>query len=416
MSNVRLTLSSGGNVELPVYEASLGLPVLDIKSLIKNGYYTFDPGFMSTAACRSTITYIDGDAGVLLYRGYRIEDLAEKADYLDVVYLLMKGELPNAQEKTALTKAIQSETTLPQAVLDIIAAFPQNAHPMAMLIAGLSGLDSFYKVDVKNATDRETTIIRLVAKVPLLAAACYRRTIGKDFIVPDVSLDYAENFLYMMFGKKPSKALAKAMDRIFILHADHEQNASTSTVRMAGSTETTPFAAAAAGVAALWGPTHGGANEACLNMLKEIGSIDKIPHYIARSKDKNDNFRLMGFGHRVYKNLDPRAIVMKHSCDEVLKELSSANQPLFELAQALEKIALEDPYFIERKLFPNVDFYSGVTQSAMGIPSDMFTVVFALARMSGWMCQWSEMLGESDFKIARPRQLYEGPVERKIGH
>jgi citrate synthase len=402
------------NVELPIYSPTLGADVLDIRKLGNSGFYTFDPGFMSTAACRSTITYIDGDAGVLLHRGYRIEDLSEKAEFSETVYLILNGELPTSAQNKDIQALLKKHADVPAQVFKVLEGFPRDAHPMSMLMALVATLDAYYGKDMNwdDAGNRKTMAIQMIAKIPTLAAACHRYMEGKPLLAPKDDLSYAENFLYMMFGEKPTLIVARAMDRIFTLHADHEQNASTSTVRLCGSTGTSPFAAFASGVGALWGPAHGGANEACLEMLREIGSIDRIPHYIARAKDKNDGFRLMGFGHRVYKNKDPRATVMKMSCDEVLAETGNEQAPLFKLAKELEHIALQDPYFIERKLFPNVDFYSGITQTALGIPSKMFTVIFSLARTTGWVAQWCEMMADPEFKIGRPRQLYTGETER----
>lgn len=409
-----LTLPEDNVAQLPILKPTLGLDVVDVRALGKNNHYTFDPGFMSTAACESKITYIDGDAGILLYRGYAIEPLAEKAEFSEVIHLLMHGELPTAEQNDYLKDLLKQHVNVPAQLHDLLKGFPKTAHPMAMLMSLVSALDAYCDpINIKKADDRLKAAILLIAKIPTLAAMCYHHSQGTAFIAPDSNLDYAANFLYMLSGKKPEAALAQAMDRILTLHADHEQNASTSTVRLAGSTDTNPFAAIVAGIAALWGPAHGGANEACLDMLREIGSVDRIPHFIERSKDKNDSFRLMGFGHRVYKNRDPRATFMKISCDEVLR-LLKIKEPLLEVAQVLEQTALADPYFKERKLFPNVDFYSGITQTALGIPTNMFTVVFALARTTGWISQWNEMHGDPQFKIGRPRQLYTGYKERKF--
>jgi citrate synthase len=369
---------------------------------------------MSTAACRSAITYIDGDVGILLHRGYTIQDLAEHAEFSEIIHLIMHGELPNAATNARVKAALTEHAHVPEQLFKVLDGFPRDAHPMSMLMALVTALDAYYgkNLNLKDAQQREHIAILLIAKMPTLAAACHRHATGEKILQADPHLDYAENFLYMMFGHQPKAPLARAMDRLFTLHADHEQNASTSTVRLAGSTGTSPFAAIGSGVAALWGPAHGGANEACLEMLHEIGNIDRIPHYLARAKDKNDNFKLMGFGHRVYKNIDPRAKVMKMSCDEVLKETGHQDSPLFKLAKELESIALQDPYFIDRKLFPNVDFYSGITQTALGIPTKMFTVIFALARTTGWIAQWCEMMNDPENKIGRPRQLYIGEKQR----
>jgi citrate synthase len=416
MSNdkIKLELNSDETVEFPVYQPTYGYPVIDVRSLgTGHGYYTFDPGFLATAACESKVTYINGAEGVLLYGGYPIEPLAEKAHYVEIIHLLIHGELPNQQQFQQLSKTLAEQADVPTQLHTVLKAFPHDGHPMAMLMALVTTYQSYYgAVDLKNADERYAAMIDLIAKIPTLAAMCYRHFSQQDFIAPDSSLDYAANFLYMMFGKKPSAELSLAMNRLFVLHADHEQNASTSTVRMVGSTGVNPFAAIAAGIAALWGPAHGGANEACLNMLRKIGSVDRIPEFIAKAKDKNDPFKLMGFGHRVYKNRDPRATFMKISCDDVLKATGNEDSPLLKVAVALEKAALADQYFVDRKLFPNVDFYSGITQTALGIPEKMFTVVFALARTTGWLAQWNELLSDPSYKIYRPRQLYKGPKER----
>ena len=404
--------------ELPILEGTLGEPVVDIAGLAKTGHFTFDPGFVSTAACESKITYIDGDKGVLLYRGYPIEQLAEKSDYLETCHLLFHGELPTATEKQAFSDEIKSYAMVHDQIRSFFNGFRRDAHPMSMMMAVVSALSGFYHehLDIANPEDRRTAAMRLIAKVPTLAAMCYKYNVGQPFVYPQTKLGYAENFLNMLLctpceESKPNPVLAKALDRIFILHADHEQNASTSTVRLAGSTGANPYACIAAGIAALWGPAHGGANEACLNMLEEIGDEKNIPHFIARAKDKNDSFRLMGFGHRVYKNFDPRAKIMRETAHEVLEELGLHQDRLFKIALSLEKIALEDDYFIERKVYPNVDFYSGITLKALGIPTTLFTVIFALARTVGWISHWNEMLSES-YKIGRPRQLYTGHAKR----
>lgn len=412
--NAFLKLPANKTAEFPILKPTLGFDVFDIRALGKQEYYTFDPGFMATAACESKITYIDGDAGILLYRGYPIEVLAEFAEYSEIIHLIFYGQLPTVEQNNQLKVLLAKEANVAPEVGKVLNGFARDAHPMAMLMALVTALEPVYgkQLKIKDAATREHTSMQLIAKIPTLAAMCYRYSINKDFIAPDPKLDYATNFMYMMFGEKPSPVIAKAMNRIFVLHADHEQNASTSTVRLVGSTDVNPFAAIAAGIAALWGPAHGGANEACLNMLKTIATVERIPEFIARAKDKNDSFKLMGFGHRVYKNRDPRATFMKISYEEVLKETGHAD-PLLKVATELEKTALADQYFIDRKLFPNVDFYSGITQTALGIPMAMFTVVFALARMTGWVAQWNEMLSDPDYKIGRPRQLYTGYAERE---
>ena len=409
----KLQLNSDNQVELPIYQPTLGNDVVDVRALGKDKFYTFDPGFMATAACQSTITYIDGEKGVLLYCGYPIEPLAEHAEYSEIIYLMLYGALPNALQNQELKAALKENADVPTELHNILTGFPRDAHPMAMLMALVTGLDSYYGQDiqVRNADERVIAALQLIAKIPTLAAMCYRYAENKPFIAPDTELDYAANFLYMLFDEKPKPELALAMNRIFTLHADHEQNASTSTVRMCGSTLTSPFAAIASGIAALWGRAHGGANEACLNMLRTIATVERVPEFLEKAKDKNDPFLLMGFGHRVYKNYDPRATVMKVSCDEVLK-ITGNNSPLLQVAKTLEQVARADQYFIDRKLFPNVDFFSGITQTALGIPEKMFTVVFALARTTGWIAQWHEMLSDENYKIARPRQLYMGSEER----
>ncbi len=405
--------------DFPIYQGTLGPEVIDVSQLGKQDVFTFDPGFMATAACESKITYIDGDKGILLHRGYPIDQLAEHCDFMEVAYLLLKGELPNSTEFEKFNQEIKQSINLPAQLSDLFKGFKSDAHPMAMMISAVGSLAAYYPqlMDVISADLRAKSCIQIIAQIPIIAAMCYRHNQNLPFIAPKANYSYTQNFMYMLFGddkKDPNPVLTRALDRIFILHADHEQNASTSTVRMAGSTGTHPFAAIAAGVAALWGPAHGGANEACLNMLKEIGSESQIGKYIAKAKDKNDAFRLMGFGHRVYKNYDPRATVMRKTCYEVLQETGHEENPLFKLAMKLEKIALEDEYFVERKLYPNVDFYSGVTLSALGIPPTLFTVLFALARTSGWAAQWAEMLNDPQHKIARPRQLYTGKTERDV--
>lgn len=405
-------------VDLPIYTPSLGKDVIDVGNLGKHNAFTFDPGFTSTASCESKITFIDGEKGVLLYRGYPIEQLAEQSDYLEVCYLLLNGELPNRQEKEQFVATIHNHTMVHEQISHFFRGFRRDAHPMAIMVGVVGALSAFYHdaLDINDPQSRETAAFRLIAKMPTLAAMCYKYSIGLPFMYPQNDLSYAENFLHMMFSTpceetKPSPVLARAMDRIFTLHADHEQNASTSTVRLAGSTGANPFACISAGIAALWGPAHGGANEACLTMLKEIGDVSRIPEFIKRAKDKDDPFRLMGFGHRVYKNFDPRATVMRSTAHEVLEEVGAHDDPLLKIAMELERIALEDDYFVQRKLYPNVDFYSGITLSAIGIPTNMFTVIFALARTVGWVSHWNEMIS-GNYRIGRPRQLYTGPTER----
>lgn len=405
-------------IELPIYASSVGPDVIDVTSITKNGFFTFDPGFMSTAACESKITYIDGDEGILLHRGYPIEQLAVSSDYLETSYLLLNGELPTPEQKAEFVQAIKDNSTVDESVINVIKSFKRDTHPMAILCSAVAALAGVYhdEIDITNADSRKLTAYRLIGQVPTLSALVYKHRKGEEFIAPDASLGYAENFLNMTFGTagqapNVSKTLAKAMDRIFVLHADHEQNASTSTVRLSGSSGTNPFAAIAAGISTLWGPSHGGANEAVLEMLEEIGTVENIESCVARAKDKTSGFRLMGFGHRVYKNFDPRAKVMKQTCDEVLGELGLENSPLLAIAKRLEQIALEDPYFISKKLYPNVDFYSGIILKAIEIPTEMFTVIFALGRAVGWYSHWDEMVSTS-YKIGRPRQLYTGSVKR----
>lgn len=407
------------NVELPVKKGTLGFDVLDVSTLSKLNMFTYDPGFMSTASCESKITYIDGEQGILLHRGYPIEALCQQSNFLEVAYLLLYGELPDAQQAKLFETDINLHTMVHEQLRYFFNGFRADAHPMAIMVGVVGALSAFYhdSLDINNAEHRRISGIRLIAKMPTIAAMCYKYSIGQPFTYPNNSLSYAENFLHMMFSTpcavtKIDPILVRAMDRIFTIHADHEQNASTSTVRMAGSTGANPFACISAGIAALWGPAHGGANEAALNMLKQIGTVDRIPEFIARAKDPQDAFRLMGFGHRVYKNYDPRAKVMQQTCHEVLAATGKGDSPLFKVAVELERIALSDEYFIARKLYPNVDFYSGITLSALGIPSSMFTVIFALARTSGWVAQWSEMISTPGYKIARPRQLYTGAAER----
>jgi len=419
MTDKKARLSVGDKtVELPVYSGTAGPDVIDVRGLVQEGLFTYDPGFVSTASCESKITYIDGAKGVLLHRGYPIEQLAEHSDYLEVCYLLLYGELPTPQESERFRSMVNNHTMIHDQMSHFFNGFRRDAHPMAVMCGVVGALSAFYH-DTMDTTDekhREIAAYRLIAKMPTLAAMCYKYNMGQPFMYPRNDLGYAENFLYMMFATpcaeyKVNPVLAKAMDRIFILHADHEQNASTSTVRLAGSTGANPFACIASGIAALWGPAHGGANEAVLAMLGEIGDESRIEEYIAKAKDKNDPFRLMGFGHRVYKNFDPRAKVMRETCYEVLQELGLENDPLFRMAQRLEKIALEDEYFIERKLYPNVDFYSGIILKAIGIPLSMFTVIFALARTIGWFSHWNEMVS-GNYRIGRPRQLYTGATPR----
>jgi len=421
---VTLSYDNGGtqSVEFPVYGGTMGPDVVDIRALNKStGLFTFDPGFMSTAACESQITYIDGDAGTLLYRGYPIEQLAEQCDFLEVAYLLLKGELPNAPQKKEFDYTIMHHTMVHEQLTRFYQGFRRDAHPMAVMVGVVGALSAFYhdSLDINNPEHRDISAVRLIAKIPTIAAMCYKYNIGQPFMFPQNNLSYGANFMRMMFATPaeeytPNPVLVKALDRIFILHADHEQNASTSTVRLSGSSGANPFACIAAGIACLWGPAHGGANEACLNMLEEIGDVSRVGHYINRAKDKNDNFRLMGFGHRVYKNFDPRAKLMRETCHEVLNELGLQDDRLFKLALALEKIALEDEYFINKKLYPNVDFYSGIVQRALGIPTSMFTSIFALARTVGWIAQWNEMISDPDQKIGRPRQLYVGQTQRDV--
>ena len=412
---------TGGDadVDLPLIGGSVGPEVIDVRKLYaQTGKFTFDPGFTSTASCESKITYIDGDIGQLLYRGYPIEQLAEHSDYMEVCYLLLFGELPNAEEKAKFTKDITYHTMIHEQLHRFYSGFRRDAHPMAILVGVVGALAAFYhdSTDISDPHQRMVASYRLIAKIPTIAAMAYKYSVGQPFVYPDNTLSYSGNFLNMMFSVpaepyKLSPTLERAMDLIFILHADHEQNASTSTVRLAGSSGANPFACIAAGIACLWGPAHGGANEACLNMLGEIGTVDRIPEFIGRAKDKSDPFRLMGFGHRVYKNFDPRATVMRDTAHKVLDELG-VDDPLFDVAMELEKIALEDPYFVEKKLYPNVDFYSGIILKAMGFPTEMFTVLFALARTSGWIAQWKEMIEDPTQKIGRPRQLYTGATSR----
>jgi citrate synthase len=410
----------GATFDLPIYSPTSGPDVLDIRKLYgQAGVFTYDPGFTSTASCDSTITYIDGEAGILTHRGYPIGDLAEKSHYLEVCYLLLYGALPTAAELEKFEHTITHHTMLHEQMVNFFRGFRRDAHPMAIMTGVVGAMSAFYhdSTDINDPRQREIASHRLIAKMPTIAAMAYKYTIGQPFVYPRNDLDYASNFLRMCFAVPAEEyevnpILARAMDRIFTLHADHEQNASTSTVRLASSSGANPFACIAAGIACLWGPAHGGANQACLEMLKEIGSVDRIPEYIKRAKDKEDPFRLMGFGHRVYKNTDPRATVMKQSADEVLELLGVEDNPLLQVAKELENIALNDPYFKEKKLFPNVDFYSGIILEAMGFPTSMFTPIFAMSRTVGWISQWKEQLSDPGHKIGRPRQLYLGEDTR----
>jgi citrate synthase len=427
-SNIKAKLSfSDGtpDIELPIYQGSVGPDVIDIRKLYgQTGKFTYDPGFLSTASCNSKITFIDGDKGELLYRGYPIQDLAGNCDFLEVCYLLLNGHLPNEKENAEFQDIIMHHTMVHEQMQFFLRGFRRDAHPMAVLTGLVGAMAAFYhnEIDYSDPQARVIAQMRLIAKMPTLVAMSYKYSVGQPFIYPDNSLSYTANFMRMMFATpcepyKVNPVLVRALDRIFILHADHEQNASTSTVRLCGSSGTNPFAAISAGIACLWGPAHGGANEACLQMLTEIqanGGVEKVGEFIAQVKDKNSNVRLMGFGHRVYKNFDPRAKLMRETCYEVLNELGLENDPLFKLAMTLEKIALEDEYFVSRKLYPNVDFYSGIVQRALGIPTDMFTCIFALARTVGWIAQWEEMITDSEYKIGRPRQLYVGETARKV--
>ena len=412
--------ATGKSWELPVLDAAVGPRVIDVRKLYaETGMFTYDPGFTSTASCNSGITYIDGDEGVLMHRGYAIEELAEKSSFMEVCYLLLHGELPSKAEHEEFEHAITYHSMLHEQMLNFYRGFRRDSHPMAIMVGVVGALSAFYhdSTDISDPYQRMVASHRLIAKMPTIAANAYKYSVGQPFMYPRNDLSYAENFLYMMFAVPCEEfqvrpALARAMDRIFILHADHEQNASTSTVRTAGSSGANPFACISAGIASLWGPAHGGANEAVLMMLQEIGAKERIPEFIERAKDRDDPFRLMGFGHRVYKNYDPRAGVLRQSCHEVLDELGKRDEPLLELAMELERIALEDDYFAERKLFPNVDFYSGIILQAMGFPTSMFTVLFALARTVGWVAQWQEMIEDPNQRISRPRQLYDGYTRR----
>ncbi|KAI5913690.1 citrate synthase [Thauera sp. 2A1] len=412
----------GKSFDFPVMTGTHGNDVIDIRTLgAKTGLFTYDSGFLSTASCKSTITFIDGDKGELLYRGYPIEQLAENCDFLEVAYLLKNGELPNANQKADFENTIKRHTMLHDQITRFYSGFRRDAHPMAVMVGVVGALSAFYHeaMDFSDAQHRDISINRLIAKLPTIVAMAYKYNKGEPFMYPRYDLGYTANFMHMMFGTpcekyEPNPVLVRALDVIFTLHADHEQNASTSTVRLAGSSGANPFACISAGIACLWGPAHGGANEACLNMLEEIGDVSRVGEYIKRAKDKNDSFKLMGFGHRVYKNFDPRAKLMGKVCADVLGELGLENDRLFKLAKELERIALEDEYFVEKKLYPNVDFYSGIVQKALGIPTSMFTCIFALARTVGWITQWEEMLTDPEYKIGRPRQLYVGTPRRDI--
>jgi citrate synthase len=427
-SDTKATLSfSDGSpsLDLPIYKGTIGPEVMDIRKLYgATGKFTYDPGFMSTAACNSSITYIDGDKGELLYRGYPIEQLAVNCDFLETCYLLWNGELPNAAQKKKFVDTVTNHTMVHEQMQFFFRGFRRDAHPMSVLVGTVGALSSFYhdSLDINDPHHREVSAIRLIAKLPTLVAMAYKYSIGQPFVYPRNDLSYSANFMRMMFSTpcaeyKVNDVLVRALDRILILHADHEQNASTSTVRLAGSSGANPFACIAAGIACLWGPAHGGANEAALNMLEDIqnqGGVERIGEFIAKVKDKNSNVKLMGFGHRVYKNYDPRAKLMRETCHEVLNELGLHDDPLFKLAMALEKIALEDDYFVQRKLYPNVDFYSGIVQRALGIPVSLFTGIFAMARTVGWIAQWNEMISDPEQKIGRPRQLYVGSPRRDV--
>ena len=416
-----LSFSDGTpSVDFPVFSGTVGPDVVDVRALYaKTGKFTYDPGFMSTASCRSNITYIDGDKGVLLYRGYPIDQLAENSDFLEVAYLILNGELPTPAQKREFDVTVTRHTMVHEQLSRFFTGFRRDAHPMAVLVGVVGALSAFYHdaLNINDARDREISAFRLIAKLPTITAMTYKYNMGQPFMYPKNSLSYVENFLYMMFGTpceewKPNPVLTRAVERILILHADHEQNASTSTVRLAGSTGANPFACIAAGIASLWGPAHGGANEAVLKMLDEIGDAKNIPAFIKRVKDKDGHAMLMGFGHRVYKNYDPRAKIIQKTCHEVLEELDLKDDKLFKLAMALEKVALEDDYFIQRKLYPNVDFYSGIVYKALGIPVSMFTAIFALARTTGWIAQWKELIADPEQKIGRPRQLFVGSTRR----
>jgi citrate synthase len=418
-SNTSVTVTdnrTGKSFDLPIMPGTMGPEVIDVRKLYgEQGFFTYDPGFTSTGSCESKITFIDGEEGVLLHRGYPIQELAEHSDFMEVCYLLLQGELPDRKQKNEFVKNITYHTMLHEQIHSFYRGFRRDAHPMAVMIGVVGAMSAFYhdSTDISDSRQREIASHRLIAKVPTIAAMAYKYSIGQPFIYPRNDLSYAENFLHMTFAVpaeeyKVNPVVARAMDRIFILHADHEQNASTSTVRIAGSSGANPFACIAAGIASLWGPAHGGANEAVLTMLHQIGDKKRIPEFIKKAKDKDDPFRLMGFGHRVYKNYDPRAAIMRKSCNEVLDALGIRDEPLLDLAMELERIALEDEYFVERKLFPNVDFYSGIILQAIGFPTSMFTVLFAVARTVGWVAQWNEMIEDPQQRIGRPRQLYVG--------
>jgi len=420
-----LTYGEGKGADFPVFGGSIGPDVVDIRTVLaKTGMFTYDPGFMSTASCQSAITYIDGDEGVLLYRGYPIEQLAQQCDFLEVAYLILNGELPNAQQKLKFVDTVTRHTMVHEQLTRFYSGFRRDAHPMAVMVGVVGALSAFYhdSLDISDPSHREVSAFRLIAKMPTIVAMCYKYATGQPFVYPRNNLSYSANFMRMMFSVPTEEyqvndVLVRALDRILILHADHEQNASTSTVRLAGSSGSNPFACISTGIACLWGPAHGGANEACLQMLQEIqatGGAAKVGEFIAKVKDKNSTVRLMGFGHRVYKNYDPRAKLMRETCHEVLTELGLHDDPLFKLALALEKIALEDDYFVQRKLYPNVDFYSGIVQKALGVPTSMFTCIFALARTVGWIAQWAEMISDPEQKIGRPRQLYTGAARRDV--
>lgn len=422
MAESKALLSIDGKeiADLPILKGTAGNDVIDIRTLGSHGYFTYDPGFLATASCESSITYIDGDKGILQHRGYPIDSLAKEADYLEVCYILLNGDAPTKTQYDEFRKIITNHTMVHEKLAHFFHGFLPDAHPMAMLCGIVGALSSFYHsdLDINDPAQRKRSAHRLIAKMPTISAMAYKYSMGQPFVYPRNDLSYAENFLHMMFSVpaeeyKVSPTIANAMDRIFTLHADHEQNASTSTVRLAGSSGANPYACIAAGVASLWGPAHGGANEACLTMLEKIGSLDRVDEFVAKAKDKNDPFRLMGFGHRVYKNFDPRATVMRETCHEVLKELGISD-PLLDVAMALEKVALEDPYFIEKKLYPNVDFYSGIILKAIGIPTSMFTVIFAMSRTVGWVSHWDEMLSQAGQKIGRPRQKYTGEIDREF--
>ena len=422
MAESKASLSIDGKevTELPILKGTAGTDVIDIRTLGSNGYFTYDPGFLATASCESSITFIDGGKGILQHRGYPIDSLAKEADYLEVCYILLNGSAPTQTEYDEFKDIITNHTMVHEKLAHFFHGFLPDAHPLAMICGVVGALSSFYHsdLDINDSAQRKRSAHRLIAKMPTISAMAYKYSMGQPFVYPRNDLTYAENFLHMMFSVpaeeyKVSPTVANAMDRIFTLHADHEQNASTSTVRLAGSSGANPYACIAAGVASLWGPAHGGANEACLTMLEEIGTLDRVDEFVAKAKDKNDPFRLMGFGHRVYKNFDPRATVMRETCHEVLAELGISD-PLLDVAMALEKVALEDPYFVEKKLYPNVDFYSGIILKAIGIPTSMFTVIFAMSRTVGWIAHWDEMLSQPGQKIGRPRQKYTGEINREF--